>query len=138
VNPAIHLPVICPEEEGTVCHCPVFSINPIINADNIGKVFRYKIPSITAFSAGEGKGNVLEDILTACIYPRDEIFNNPFLAPPPLLTAFTTLQAVLGGRHVSSPYSIVHKYLIVIIFLIRHPGFSFLVFMIFEIRGTAC
>jgi hypothetical protein len=64
----------------------------------------------------ECEGNVLEDILTAGMYPRDEIFNNPFLAPSPLLTAFTALQAVLGGRHVWSPYYIVHKYLIVIIF----------------------
>jgi hypothetical protein len=116
VNPAIHLPVICPEEEGTVCHCPVFSIHPIINADNIGKVCEYKTLPVTTFPMRECKENVLEDILPVCIYPRDEIFNNPFLAPPPLLTAFTALQAVLGGRHVSSPYSIVHRYLIVIIF----------------------
>jgi hypothetical protein len=116
VNSAIHLPVISPEEKGTVCHRPAIGIHPIINTDNIRKICEYETISVTMFPMRECEGNVLEDILTAGMYPRDEIFNNPFLAPSPLLTAFTALQAVLGGRHVWSPYSIVHKYLIVIIF----------------------
>jgi len=68
------------------------------------------------FSVGECKGNVLKDILPVGMYPRNKIFNYPFLAPSPFLTAFTTLQAVLDERHVLSPYNIVHESLIVIIF----------------------
>jgi hypothetical protein len=91
VNSAIHPPVICPEEERTVCHHPAISIHPIVNADNTWKIFGYKTPSVTMFSVKEGKGNVLKDILPVVMYPRNQIFNNPFLAPPPLLTAFTAL-----------------------------------------------
>jgi hypothetical protein len=64
----------------------------------------------------ECKGNMPEDILTAGMYPRDEIFNNSFLAPSPLLTAFTALHAVLGGRHISSLSYNELKYLIIVIF----------------------
>jgi len=59
---------------------------------------------------------VPEDIMTAGNNPRDEIFNNSFLAPSPLLAAFTALHTVLGRRHVSSLSYYELKYLIIIIF----------------------
>ena len=91
VNSAIHLAVICPEEERTVRHYAAISINPIVNEDNKWEVFRYKIPSVTTFPIRKCNGNMVKDILPVGTYPRDKIFNNPFLAPPPLLTACTAL-----------------------------------------------
>jgi hypothetical protein len=90
--------------------------------------------SVTTFPLRECKGNVPENILTVSNNPRDKIFNNPFLAPSPLFTAFTTLQAVLGWRQVSSPWYYVLKYLIDIISLILHLGCSFTVFLIVHTR----
>ncbi|MCX6683415.1 MAG: hypothetical protein NTZ37_01610 [Methanoregula sp.] len=45
----------------------------------------------------------MQDILTVLSYPRDNIFDNPFLAPSPLLATLTALLAVLAGRQEFSP-----------------------------------
>jgi hypothetical protein len=91
-------------------------INPIVNADNLGKILQRNIPSIAQFSIGKFYGNVQQDILAVLLYPLDEIFDYSFLAPSPLLATLTALQAVLVGCQEFSPCDYMLKYLIVIIF----------------------
>jgi hypothetical protein len=59
---------------------------------------------------------MLQDILPVLLYPRDNIFDNPFLAPPPLLATLTALLAVLVRYQEFSPGDYMLKYLIVVIF----------------------
>ena len=87
----IYLSIICPKEKRAVCENPAVSIYPIVNADNLRKVLKYKIPSVAMFPVRKFQRNVLKDILPVGINPRDKVFDNPFLAPPPLLTTLTAL-----------------------------------------------
>jgi len=66
-------------------------IYPVINTYDIRQIFWGNIPARASFSVGERYGNVLQDVLPVCLYPRDEIFNNTLLAPSPLLTAAAAL-----------------------------------------------
>jgi hypothetical protein len=40
-----------------------------------------------------------KNILTVCVYPRDEVFDYPVLIPAPLLAALTALQTILDQDH---------------------------------------
>jgi hypothetical protein len=60
---------------------------------------------------------MLQDILSVLLYPRDNIFEDPLLAPSPLFATLTALPAVLVVCQEFSTGNHMLKYLIDILFL---------------------
>jgi hypothetical protein len=95
MDPAIYFPVTGTKEERTVLYRPALRIYPVIDPGNTGQVIRCEILSGAPLPSGTCDTNVREDIRAVVLYPGYEIFDNAFLAPPPLLAAPATLPAVL-------------------------------------------
>ena len=114
MNFTVNLPILCPEEERAVPQCPAILTYPVVDTDNVGKVLFRNIPSIAPFSVIKRQGNVLQDIPAALRDPRDDIFDDALLAPPPLLAAPAALLAVLVLCQGYSPVDPRIKYLLVV------------------------
>ncbi len=63
-----------------------------------------EISPAAPFSSPKCQGDMLQDILAILPDPRDDIFNNPLLAPSPLLAAPSALDTGLF-RYYDSPRS---------------------------------
>ena len=79
------------------------------------QILNNDIPPVMPLSVGKRYGNVLQNILAVLLYPRDDIFDYPLLAPSPFLATLTALLAVLAGCQEFSPGNYMLKYLIVVI-----------------------
>jgi len=100
MDPAVCLPVICPEEERAVPDLPALYRDPVVNAGDVREIFNRHIQPVLFCPIIEPDPYVLQDIFSALRDPRDDIFDNPLLPPPPLLAAPSALEAVLGSGHV--------------------------------------
>jgi len=59
---------------------------------------------------------MLQDLPATFLYPRDEVFNNAFLVPSPLLTTTAALAAFLVRAHGQPPVNLRIDYKVIIVF----------------------
>jgi hypothetical protein len=100
MDPAVGLPVISTEEEGAVPDLPATYRDPVLNAGDLREIFKRNIQPVLFCPVNKPDPYVLQDIFPALRDPRDDIFDDPLLPPPPLLAAPSALEAVLGSTHV--------------------------------------
>jgi hypothetical protein len=95
MDQAIYFPVAGTKEERTILYRPAFRIYPVIDPGNMWQVIHCEILSGAPLLSGTRDTNMREDIRAIVLYPGYDVFDNAFLAPPPLLAAPAALQTVL-------------------------------------------
>ena len=75
MNIAVHFSVLRSPEERAMVQRRAIRRCPIVDADDISQVIFSDLLPITPLSISKRYGNVLEDIVTVCLYPRKNIFN---------------------------------------------------------------
>jgi len=99
MNVTVYFPVSRPPKERAMVQRPAIRRCPIVNADDARQIIFSDLPPVAPLSIRKRYRDILEDIVTVCLYPRENIFNNPLLVPSPLLATATALQAVLIWCH---------------------------------------
>jgi len=99
MDPAVCLPVISKKEERAVPDLPALYRDPVVDAGDVREIFNRHIQPVLFSPVNKPDAYMLQDIFSALRDPRDEIFDNPLLPPPPLLTAPSALEAVLSRGH---------------------------------------
>lgn len=99
MNIAVHFPVFRFAVERAMVQYTAIRCYPIIDAEDIWQIIDPDLSPVAASSVHQRYRDKLEDIVTVCFYPRENIFDNSLLVPPPFLTTATALHAVLIWCH---------------------------------------
>lgn len=99
MDPAPDLPVTGPEEERAGAEFLPFRRDPVVDAGNLREIREGKIGAGGPLPVAEPDADMLQDIVPAARYPRDNILDNALLVPAPFLAAFPALEAVLFRCH---------------------------------------